>query len=48
MVPTVVVPDNLYDAWITATNWANGYQHIIKKSDFYNKTIINYDLSTIL
>lgn len=29
-----VVPDNLYNAWIAATNWSNIKSNIIKKSDF--------------
>lgn len=29
-----IVPDNLYDEWIIATNWANVTPYIIKKSDW--------------
>lgn len=30
----VIVPDNLYDAWIAATNWSAIADQIIKKSDW--------------
>lgn len=30
----IVVPDNLYDSWIAATNWSNYASYIIKKSDY--------------
>lgn len=30
----IVVPDNLYDDWIVATNWAGFSDYIIKKSDY--------------
>jgi hypothetical protein len=30
----IVVPDNLYDEWITATNWNTYASYIIKKSDW--------------
>lgn len=30
----IVVPDNLYDGWITASNWATYASKIIKASDF--------------
>ena len=30
----IVVPDSLYDTWITATNWASIASHIMKKSDW--------------
>lgn len=31
---TFVVPDNLYDEWIVATNWANVTDRIIKASEY--------------
>lgn len=30
----IIVPDNLYDAWIAATNWSAQASNIIKKSDW--------------
>lgn len=30
----IIVPDNLYDQWITATNWSSIASQIIKKSDW--------------
>lgn len=30
----IIVPDNLYDDWITATNWSTYASYIIKKSDW--------------
>ena len=30
----VVVPDSLYDEWISATNWASITSHIMKQSDW--------------
>ena len=30
----IVVPDSLYDAWITSTNWSKYADQIIKKSDW--------------
>ena len=30
----IIVPDNLYDTWITATNWSKYASYIIKKSDW--------------
>jgi hypothetical protein len=36
-IPTtckIVVPDNLYDSWIAATNWSTYASYIIKKSDY--------------
>ena len=30
----IVVPDSLYDTWITATNWASIASHIMKQSDW--------------
>lgn len=36
-IPTtckMVVPDSLYDSWITKTNWSNYASYIIKKSDY--------------
>ena len=30
----IVVPDSLYDNWITATNWASIASHIMKQSDW--------------
>ena len=30
----IVVPDNLYDSWIAATNWSTYSSYIIKKSDY--------------
>ena len=29
----IVVPDNLYDDWIVATNWTNYAEHIVKASE---------------
>lgn len=31
--PTTIVPDNLYDEWILATNWSKSASRIIRKSD---------------
>jgi hypothetical protein len=36
-IPTdckIIVPDNLYDTWIAATNWSTYSSNIIKKSDW--------------
>lgn len=33
----IVVPDNLYDEWIVATNWSTYASYIIKKSDWGRK-----------
>lgn len=48
----IVVPDNLYDTWIAATNWSNALlkYNIIKQSDYdyylnSSSTFINIDLS---
>lgn len=30
----IIVPDNLYDEWINATNWADVADRIIKVSDY--------------
>jgi hypothetical protein len=30
----IIVPDNLYDTWIAATNWSTYASQIIKKSDW--------------
>ena len=30
----IIVPDNLYDEWIAATNWSTYSSKIIKKSDW--------------
>ena len=30
----IVVPDSLYDTWISATNWASISSHIMKQSDW--------------
>jgi hypothetical protein len=30
----IIVPDNLYDTWIVATNWSTYASYIIKKSDW--------------
>lgn len=30
----IIVPDNLYEDWIKATNWSNYAEHIIKKSEW--------------
>jgi hypothetical protein len=30
----IIVPDNLYDTWKTATNWSTYTSNIIKKSDW--------------
>ena len=30
----IVVPDSLYDTWITATNWASIASHIMKQTDW--------------
>ena len=30
----IIVPDNLYDTWIAATNWSTYASHIIKKTDW--------------
>lgn len=30
----IIVPDNLYDSWIAATNWSSHASKIIKKSDW--------------
>ncbi len=30
----IVVPDELYDAWVTATNWSAYASYIVKSSDF--------------
>lgn len=30
----IVVPDNLYDAWIIASNWVSMASHIVKASDY--------------
>ena len=30
----IIVPDNLYDTWIAATNWSTYSSYIIKKSDW--------------
>ena len=30
----IVVPDNLYNTWISATNWASIASHIMKQSDW--------------
>ena len=38
-IPTdckIIVPDNLYDAWIAATNWSTYASYIIKKTDWDN------------
>lgn len=38
-IPTdckIIVPDNLYDTWKTATNWSTYASHIIKKTDWDN------------
>lgn len=32
----IVVPDNLYDTWIAATNWSTYASYIIKKTDWDN------------
>ena len=31
----IIVPDALYDTWISATNWSTYASYIIKKSEFY-------------
>ena len=31
---TIVVPDELYDSWINATNWSAIASHIVKQSDY--------------
>lgn len=31
---TIVVPDSLYNTWITATNWASISPHIMTQSDW--------------
>lgn len=33
----IIVPDNLYDTWIAATNWATYSTNIIKKTDWDNQ-----------
>lgn len=30
----ILVPDNLYNSWITANNWSNLTSHIVKESDY--------------
>ena len=30
----IIVPDNLYDTWIAATNWSTYASYIIKKTDW--------------
>lgn len=30
----IIVPDNLYDSWKSATNWSTYAKHIVKKSDW--------------
>ena len=30
----IVVPDSLYDTWITATNWVSIASHIMKQTDW--------------
>lgn len=38
-IPTdckIIVPDNLYDTWIAATNWSTYASYIIKKTDWDN------------
>ena len=30
----IIVPDDLYEDWISATNWANYASKIIKKTDW--------------
>lgn len=40
-IPTnckIVVPDNLYDQWITATNWSSLASKIVKASEFVEPT----------
>ena len=32
----IIVPDNLYDTWIAATNWSTYASYIIKKTDWDN------------
>lgn len=32
----IIVPDNLYDTWIAATNWSTYASYIIKKTDWAN------------
>ena len=31
---TIVVPDELYNSWITATNWSVVKLHIVRQSDY--------------
>ena len=34
----IVVPDNLYEEWIAATNWSSHASKIIKASEFVEPT----------
>jgi hypothetical protein len=34
----IVVPDNLYDQWIAATNWSTFASRIVKASEFVEPT----------
>ncbi len=34
LLETIIVPDNLYDDWISATNWSSMADFVIKESDY--------------
>jgi hypothetical protein len=33
----IIIPDELYDEWITATNWVDVTDRLMKKSDYYGE-----------
>ena len=44
----IVVPDNLYDTWLTSGNWANSAvkSHIIKTTKWDSRTTVRYTTSS--